>query len=277
MMLVQAFALLDGFGGTAFDTTPSGTCTATMSTSATSSSTSLHGKKTWERRMDEAKKKHRPKLSNWSRDGFATIRNVEFLQCRELAPAHQLYKIDQVDGSRMDKAGFVRLYEQPVKPCVIRDIPRNEGWRAANEWTVDKMNARLKDRLYKVGEDDDGYKVKAKLKYFVQYMKNNKDDSPLYIFDGNFDGDDISKNLLADYKVPSYFTDDLFHLVGERRRPPYRWVLFGPERSGSSVHIDPLATSAWNTVLQGRKRWVLFPPETPRSIAKGLDVIKKGE
>lgn len=226
--------------------------------------------------MDEAKRKHRPKLANWSRDGFATVRNAEFLQCRVIAPAHQRYKIDQIDCARMDKAGFVRMYEQPNKPCIIRDIPRKEGWHAADNWTVDQMNARFKDRLYKVGEDDDGYKLKAKLKYFVQYMKHNKDDSPLYIFDGNFDGDGVSRSLLADYKVPSYFTDDLFHLVGERRRPPYRWVLFGPERSGSSVHIDPLATSAWNTVLQGHKRWVLFPPDTPRSIAKGLDVIKKG-
>jgi histone arginine demethylase JMJD6 len=43
------------------------------------------------------------------------------------------------------------------------------------------------------------------------------------------------------------------------------------------VHIDPLGTSAWNTVIRGRKRWVLFPPQVPKSVAKGLDVIKKGE
>jgi histone arginine demethylase JMJD6 len=115
------------------------------------------------------------------------------------------------------------------------------------------------------------------LKYFLKYLQKNEDDSPLYVFDGSFDEDSVSKSILTDYKVPKYFRDDLFSLVGEKKRPPYRWFLIGPARSGSCVHIDPLATSAWNTVIRGRKRWVLFPPGTPRSIVKGLDVILKGE
>ena len=51
-------------------------------------------------------------------------------------------------------------------------------------------------------------------------------------------------------------------------------ILFNrPKRSGTTVHIDPLATSAWNTSLQGHKLWVLFPPHIPKCVvkAKGLE------
>jgi histone arginine demethylase JMJD6 len=115
------------------------------------------------------------------------------------------------------------------------------------------------------------------LKYFVEYTGTNRDDSPLYVFDASFDEGKITKNLLDDFNVPIYFRDDLFGLVGEKRRPPYRWILIGPERSGSSLHIDPLATSAWNSLISGAKRWVLFKPGAPRAIVKGDSFKQKGE
>lgn len=56
-----------------------------------------------------------------------------------------------------------------------------------------------------------------------------------------------------------------------------RWFLVGPKRSGTSVHIDPLGTSAWNTVIRGRKLWVLFPPHVDKRLVKGKDLMRDGE
>lgn len=139
------------------------------------------------------------------------------------------------------------------------------------------MYRHYRDRKFKCGEDDDGHSIRIKLKHFFRYTATQNDDSPLYIFDSRYDEDSVSKQLLKDYDIPEYFRDDLFNLISEKRRPPYRWFLVGPERSGTSVHIDPLGTSAWNALIAGRKRWVLFPPHVSRSVAKSKHLRQKGE
>ncbi|KAG0480342.1 hypothetical protein HPP92_011200 [Vanilla planifolia] len=59
-----------------------------------------------------------------------------------------------------------------------------------------------------------------KFKDYISYMKSQHDEDPLYVFDD---------------------------------KPPFRWLIIGPERSGASWHVDPGLTSAWNTLLCGRK------------------------
>jgi hypothetical protein len=60
--------------------------------------------------------------------------------------------------------------------------------------------------------------------------------------------------LLDDYSVPYLFQEDFFYVLDYDQRPAFRWLIIGPERSGASWHVDPGLTSAWNTLLCGRKR-----------------------
>lgn len=65
---------------------------------------------------------------------------------------------------------------------------------------------------------------------------------------------EAAPGLVEDYYVPNLFKEDLFSLMDESDRPPFRWLVIGPARSGASWHVDPALTSAWNTLLRGQKR-----------------------
>jgi histone arginine demethylase JMJD6 len=108
------------------------------------------------------------------------------------------------------------------------------------------------------------------MKTFVEYLFEQSDDFPLYVFDDGFDK--TCSELLQLFSVPEYFPEDLFS--GVRGRPPHRWLLIGPKRSGSQLHQDPLGTSAWNVSIVGYKLWALFPPDLPKHIVKGFHLTK---
>ena len=87
------------------------------------------------------------------------------------------------------------------------------------------------------------------------------------IYDSEFGDEDSPTNVLLDeYTVPKCFSPDIFDMVDEtdcredegsdsvgtdegNTRPPYRWVLIGPERSGTGMHVDPLWTNAWVSLI----------------------------
>ncbi|OQS03363.1 histone arginine demethylase [Thraustotheca clavata] len=222
--------------------------------------------------VDDIKRKHRSdmRVDTWTNQGFAgsdicdmpidTSKDIRREACTELSVQR-----------------FIDEYEKPAIPVIIEGVPENEGWTACENWTFKKLKKNYKAAYLKVGEDDDGKTLRMKFKHFCKYMKTQIDDSPLYIFDSTFDDKKETTQLLHDYKVPKYFPDDLFSLVGEDCRPPYRWFLVGPKRSGTCVHLDPLGTSAWNTLLVGRKRWVVFPPHVDKRLVKAKGLVYPGE
>mmetsp|Transcript_613 Transcript_613/g.1814 ORF Transcript_613/g.1814 Transcript_613/m.1814 type:complete len:403 (+) Transcript_613:203-1411(+) len=236
---------------------------------------------TWQETMRDAKAKHRPRLKDWSRDGFATRRRADFKALSEIDAAHVGETIQRVDAADLTPERFASKFERASEPVIVRGVPDREAW-GARAWTCGGLaeDGELGAARLKCGEDDDGHTVRVSLRDFASYCAHDADgdDSPLYVFDGAFAERAAAKGLAGGYGVPAFCgRDDLFELVGEELRPPYRWLLLGPKRSGTCVHVDPLGTSAWNTVIKGRKRWVLFEPGTSKRVASGKPLVKPGE
>ncbi|KAJ3188014.1 hypothetical protein HDU85_006407 [Gaertneriomyces sp. JEL0708] len=167
-------------------------------------------------------------------------------------------QIECVNGVEMTPEILQSRYESLNRPVLITKEGIVDAWAAMRSWTVENLLAKCHDVYFKVGNEY-GYPRRVRMKFaeYVRYMGTQHDEAPLYIFDDKF----IEKApwMSNDFKVPSIFQEDLLSLLGEQR-PEYRWLVIGPARSGASWHIDPLVTSAWNTLIQGRKRWALYPP-----------------
>ena len=148
--------------------------------------------------------------------------------------------------SRLD---FIRDFEEPNRPVIITDAI--SGWPAMKRWDRPYLLEHAGHIPFATGPVD------MTLERFYNYADSVEEERPLYVFDPLFGTK--APRLVSDYDVPKYFDEDLFSIL-DSERPHYRWLIIGPARSGSSWHIDPNATSAWNAVVRGSKKWILFPP-----------------
>ena len=174
-----------------------------------------------------------------------------------------LDNMDRVHSNAVSVQEFIRRWEAPCLPVVIGGLADAH----MQKWQPALLLHRFANVKLKCGDDDDGRAVRIKMRHYRRYVQNEAkvDDSPLYVFDSAFG--ERAPAMLEDYEVPPYFREDLFQLVG-RRRPPFRWIIIGPRFSGSGIHIDPLGTSAWNMLMCGHKRWVLFTPDVSADVVK---------
>jgi histone arginine demethylase JMJD6 len=212
------------------------------------------------------------KPSDWDKWGYAL--NDEVLR-RPIVYDEQTVPIPRVKRKDITPEWFLENAMKPMQPYIVEGV--TEGWPANERWCIEAMEERFRQVAFKVAKDDKGKKLRTKFKYYADYLRHQQDDSPLYLFETNMDDNGYIRPLREDFETPDLFPQDYFALVNEDARPPHRWFCIGPKRSGTTVHIDPLGTAAWNVVTHGCKHWVLMEPKEQKRVVKGRDLIKGGE
>ena len=151
--------------------------------------------------------------------------------------------------ANLSVADFVAEYERPNRPVIVTDVATH--WPALRKWSRQYLESAFAEVSFACGPVD------MRLRDFFQYADAVQEERPLYLFDKHF----ASKcpALAEDYSIPPYFATDLFSVLGEQR-PDWRWLIIGGARTGSAFHVDPNQTSAWNAVISGRKKWIMWPP-----------------
>eukprot|EP00656_Telonema_subtile_P001867 TRINITY_DN10810_c0_g1_i1.p1 TRINITY_DN10810_c0_g1~~TRINITY_DN10810_c0_g1_i1.p1 ORF type:complete len:298 (+),score=50.71 TRINITY_DN10810_c0_g1_i1:73-966(+) len=216
----------------------------------------------------QAKLKTRPCVTDWAALNLAKHPEL-CIGCSDPNP--------RVDCRHVPRTEFHRIFQASLHPAMLTGLA--EDWNCLRgSWSVPRLLERFGSQLFRVGSDSNGDAVKMRLTDFVAYCQDDAgaEDAPLYLFEGQYGEHPVLCGLLEDYEPPGYFAEGqhgqrcLFEHLAAWKKPPHRWLLLGPQRSGSVLHRDPLSTSAWNLLIEGRKHWVLFPPSTPSGLVEGL-------
>ncbi|BBM99945.1 histone arginine demethylase JMJD6 [Marchantia polymorpha subsp. ruderalis] len=183
--------------------------------------------------------------------GFYSDHIFQSWLCASLEIKTEWLSRDNIERrSNISLEEFVKEFEEPNKPLLLTGAL--DHWPALAKWDREYLLKHAGEVSFACGP------VNMKLKDYFSYSDLVEEERPLYIFDSKFA--EKAPQLGKDYDIPVYFREDLFSLLGNSR-PDFRWLILGPARSGSSFHIDPNSTSAWNAVVRGSKKWVLYPPD----------------
>ena len=134
-----------------------------------------------------------------------------------------------------DLSGLDFSSQRADRPFILTRPVRQ--WPLFRSWSEDALLERYGDVSFRAEAVD------WPLRQYVQYMNDNADESPLYLFDRDFARKMGLEESAAEYWTPECFGEDLFALLDHNhQRPDWRWLIVGPERSGSTFHKDPNAT-----------------------------------
>lgn len=140
-------------------------------------------------------------------------------------------------------------------------------WKAFTSWTPSFFASNYSAVEITVRRCRDiSNSCRMRLGDYLTYMASTRDDDPYYLSGWKFEFD--IPELVGDYLAPEYFNS--WHTrFPPGLRPCWRWLFIGGTNTGTRMHLDVMMTSAWNGVISGRKRWLLYSPDQQELVYEG--------
>jgi hypothetical protein len=206
---------------------------------------------------------HKPKENNAKRNPCS--RGVSFAPT--ISTSNK--EVPRVSFDSITPQQFFKEYEEKNIPVIIEGAGKG---KAMDRWQdpsyLQQLNA--KSKTFRATSGAAPLPANFTFKSYEEYCQfSYLEESPLYLFDRTAftSNDQWNDDFFPEFysKCP-YFDPsekhghDLLQHLGAEQRPDHTWLIMGPKRSGSVFHLDPNATHAWNACVQGRKRWIFYPP-----------------
>ncbi len=162
-------------------------------------------------------------------------------------------QLDEVEVTEEDF--LLEEYINQSVPVKIKGLA--DDWKT-DRWTLDFFKEKLGHLKFPVRQQNEEREMS--LAEYIPYMKENEknpSDSPFYLNTTFGPTDD----LLDDYEVPHYFKCGFNNFRDIPDKTTLSWIYLAPTNSVTGLHIDTIASSAWNLVISGKKFWVFYPTD----------------
>jgi hypothetical protein len=181
-------------------------------------------------------------------------------------------EVSSIPVEKLSTRDFFSLYEECNQPVVVKGGAMG---KAIEKWCNSEYLHRYNSasKTFRTTSGAASLPGNFTLRAYQKYMQfENMEESPMYLFDRNAftSNEQWEDDFFPEFykKCPYWdpsgdFGHDLLQHLGSHERPDHTWLIAGPKRSGSVFHLDPNCTHAWNACIQGRKRWIFYPPGDP--------------
>ena len=190
---------------------------------------------------------------------------------QKLKPCDVIWDLTSLDSK-------CRNYITDNRPVLIKGAAKD--WAALKKWSFNFFKeSSIGNTKVKVSLDgkESGNKCIQTLREFIckiqaeepRVSSSGSNDSnipefPPYLRAWYFADD--SEELLQDFPAFPTFFPDKFKKLDSEFQPPFTWLFIGPKGAFSPLHRDIWFTCAWMAQIEGRKRFIFFPPSDLKHI-----------